>query len=454
MKTIKASEKITLIPIGKQGENNAVSVLFCVSGWRGQYGDSGTFTLIHRRFGDETPYPVSISDAAEGIRWIISDVDTAFAGYGECELKYTVGDVVKKSVTWKTKPEEALAPAGDTPPDPFESWYENILEAGEEAEGYADAAQAAQVAAAANAQTAGQYAENAEDEADRAEAARTAIEDMTVSGESVGCDEEASVTKTEVGGVVNLHFEIPRGEPGSDATVTAGDGIEIEDGEVSISRTFYDYLVAETFEAPAISLTIAGLSGAHEIGTAVTVSTFSHKETHAQNLVSGSLKLYRESAEIQAVTPSETTETAALTSPVTEAGTNAGSVTYKLQGTDALGNTRGASVTGAWYRYVYSMVGSPDAAPTIASQCVKQADINAFTASGADFTYTAGSCLWLLTTNQNARIQTNVLGQWADVTTHSAGAVNFTQANGAEATYYAYRTDAFTGSGTAKYRVT
>ena len=170
--------------------------------------------------------------------------------------------------------------------------------------------------------------------------------------------------------------------------------------------------------------------------------------------MSGSLKLCRESAEIQSVTPSETTETAALASPVTEAGTNAGSVTYRLQGTDALGNTRGASVTGAWYRYVYSMVGSPDAAPTGASQCVKQADINSFVANGADFTYTAGSCLWLLTTNQNARIQTNVLGQWADVTTRSAGAVNFTQANGAEATYYAYRTDAFTGSGTAKYRVT
>lgn len=104
-------------------------------------------------------------------------------------------------------------------------------------------------------------------------------------------------------------------------------------------------------------------------------------------------------------------------------------------------------------RYVYSKTGSPDAAPTTASECVKQADLATFGKNGADFAYTAGSCIWLLTTKQNAKIQTNVLGQWADVNTYGGDAVEFTQSNGATATYYAYRTDTFTGAGTAKYRI-
>ena len=104
-------------------------------------------------------------------------------------------------------------------------------------------------------------------------------------------------------------------------------------------------------------------------------------------------------------------------------------------------------------RYVYSKIGSPDAAPTTASECVKQADLATFGKNGADFTYTAGSCIWLITTKQAAKIQTNVLGQWADVNTYGGEAVEFTQANGITATYYAYRTDTFTGAGTAKYRI-
>lgn len=104
-------------------------------------------------------------------------------------------------------------------------------------------------------------------------------------------------------------------------------------------------------------------------------------------------------------------------------------------------------------RYVYSKIGSPDSAPTAASECVKQADLATFGKNGADFSYTVGSCIWLLTTKQAAKIQTNVLGQWADVNTYGGEAVEFTQSNGITATYYAYRTDTFTGAGTAKYRI-
>lgn len=104
-------------------------------------------------------------------------------------------------------------------------------------------------------------------------------------------------------------------------------------------------------------------------------------------------------------------------------------------------------------RYVYGKVGSPDAAPTQAADCVKQADLAAFGANGADFKYAAGDVIWLLTTKQDAKIQTNVLGQWADVNTYGGDPVQFTQSNGVTATYYAYRTDVFRAAGAAKYRI-
>ena len=126
---------------------------------------------------------------------------------------------------------------------------------------------------------------------------------------------------------------------------------------------------------------------------------------------------------------------------------------FSVKATDARGVESSKSTAIRFLRYAYSKVGAPDAAPTAASECVKQADLATFGKNGADFTYTVGSCIWLLTTKQDAKIQTNVLGQWADVTTYGGEAVEFTQSNGTTATYYAYRTDTFTGAGTAKYRI-
>lgn len=126
---------------------------------------------------------------------------------------------------------------------------------------------------------------------------------------------------------------------------------------------------------------------------------------------------------------------------------------FSVKATDARGVESSKSTAIKFLRYAYSKVGAPDAAPTTASECVKQADLATFGKNGADFTYTVGSCIWLLTTKQAAKIQTNVLGQWADVNTYGGEAVEFTQDNGITATYYAYRTDTFTGAGTAKYRI-
>lgn len=237
--------------------------------------------------------------------------------------------------------------------------------------------------------------------------------------------------------------------------LTAGAGLVIESQAVGLLPKYNNYLVRATFEKPVLSLTMSGVGGAKEIGTPLTISTITHRETHADNIASGTLKFYRNGTAVQTIMPSASSATVTLDESITEAGTSAGSVSYKLQCTDTLGDTQASgTITATWYRYVYSQVGDPATVPTSAANCDKQANLATFAANGADFTYAVGDCIWLLTTNANAKIQTNVLGQWVDVTYYSEGSVTFTQANGATATYYAYRTDAFIGAGTAKYRIT
>ena len=242
---------------------------------------------------------------------------------------------------------------------------------------------------------------------------------------------------------------------GGGGTYTAGDGIVIEDGEISLPTVFYDYLLRETYEAPVLTLTMSGVGGAHEIGSPVTVTGFTHKETNIANIKPDTLKFYRGSTVLETVTPSEQNAAVTLAESITEPGTSTGSVTYKLQCTDTLNQPQSKSVTATWYRYVYSQIGDPEVKPTTAASCVKQADLSTFASNGATFNYTVGSCVWLLTTNQNAEIQTEVMpGSWGGVTTYQGGSVTFTQANGVEATYFAYRTDWFRSAGSAKYRIT
>ena len=241
---------------------------------------------------------------------------------------------------------------------------------------------------------------------------------------------------------------------GGGGTYTAGDGIVIEDGEISLPTVFYDYLLRETYEAPVLTLTMSGVGGAHEIGDALTISSITHRETNPENVKPNTLKFYRGSTEVQSLTPTATNETVALDDPISEAGSSAGSVTYALQCEDTMGAQKSSSVTATWNRYVYTKVGSPNTVPTAASDCVKQASLASFASNGATFSYSVGTCIWMLTTNQNAVIQTNVLGEWAGANMHSGGSVSFTQANGTTATYYAFRTDAFVAAGSAKYRIT
>lgn len=207
------------------------------------------------------------------------------------------------------------------------------------------------------------------------------------------------------------------------------------------------------YKAMAVQSVTTNKSAAYEIGTEVEgleLSWALNKSPATLRIQVGATLLNDLPANVRSTTElngSPRTQWTQLTATISQ------DMQFAIKATDARGVESSKSTAIRFLRYAYSKVGAPDAAPTMASECVKQADLATFGKNGADFTYTVGSCIWMLTTKQDAKIQTNVLGQWADVTTYGGEAVEFTQANGITATYYAYRTDTFTGAGTAKYRI-
>nr|DAF24208.1 MAG TPA: collagen I alpha 1 [Caudoviricetes sp.] len=122
------------IKLGRRGENQARKVVFDVLGkWREGYGD-GVASLIVQRNGDAQPYPVTVTEEDGALVWLVSSVDTAVAGEGAAELRYTVGDTIVKSQIYKTRVRETLEDSGETPPPAYQSWVDEVLQAAADAE--------------------------------------------------------------------------------------------------------------------------------------------------------------------------------------------------------------------------------------------------------------------------------------------------------------------------------
>ena len=122
------------IKLGRRGENQARKVVFDVLGkWREGYGE-GVASLIVQRNGDAQPYPVAVTEEDGTLVWMVSSVDTAVAGEGAAELRYTVGDTIVKSQIYKTRVRETLEDSGETPPPAYQSWVDEVLQAAADAE--------------------------------------------------------------------------------------------------------------------------------------------------------------------------------------------------------------------------------------------------------------------------------------------------------------------------------
>lgn len=122
------------IKLGRRGENQARKVVFDVLGkWREGYGE-GVASLIVQRNGDAQPYPVTVTEEDGALVWLVSNVDTAVAGEGAAELRYTVGDTIVKSQIYKTRVRETLENSGEAPPPAYQSWVDEVLRAAADAE--------------------------------------------------------------------------------------------------------------------------------------------------------------------------------------------------------------------------------------------------------------------------------------------------------------------------------
>ena len=177
MREIYAKEGAELL-LGKRGENNAACVVFDISAWRSLHG-YGVVTLLCQRNGDKTPYPCVVEASMTSARWIITNTETDKPGTGRVELQYWVGDTIAKSATWGTRVHTAMGAAGETPPEPGQTWLEELQQisvAVKEDAGEAEASAQAALASERNART---HADNSKIYSDAAKAVLEAV-----SGES------------------------------------------------------------------------------------------------------------------------------------------------------------------------------------------------------------------------------------------------------------------------------
>ena len=131
----------------------------------------------------------------------------------------------------------------------------------------------------------------------------------------------------------------------------AGPGINIEGSTISLPQIFYDYLVEHTFAVPVINeLSISNLGTEAEIGTSVTVTSFSHRETNIQS-IEGTLTLRHGSSVVKTgVNPvTSTTSVAFEGSGVVVTRTTPGNDTFTLSGIDKLGNSITKSLSKSFY---------------------------------------------------------------------------------------------------------
>ena len=147
------------IVLGIRGENEATRVAFPKSYFAEFDLTGGTFRLLAQRNGDANPYPVTITEDDTNVYWTVSDTDCAIYGQGKCELQFTVGTLLAKSIVYVTVTGISLDTEGPLP-EPYEDWADTIY-------GYATDAQEAAGEAAQSAREAAASAQTAHDEVER-----------------------------------------------------------------------------------------------------------------------------------------------------------------------------------------------------------------------------------------------------------------------------------------------
>jgi len=172
MNTINVENCKTLL-IGRRGENEVTTVAFDFAEWQTEFG-SGVVDLYVKRFGDESAYPVVLTIDGTVASWLVTETDTNVAGYGKAEYVYRVDGKIAKSAVFPFFVAEDIGQPASEPPDPYESWLEQLTALGAETEANAQAAEQSAENAAQSAEDAAESAASVEGAVEQAEAARDA----------------------------------------------------------------------------------------------------------------------------------------------------------------------------------------------------------------------------------------------------------------------------------------
>lgn len=113
------------IKLGHTGENDAVRVAFSLLPFKETFPD-GVPSLLARRKGDASAYPVPLTIEADTAYWSVTRADTEKAGFGQCELQWIVGNALAKSDKFDFFVVKALETGAEAPDAPSKAWFEAI----------------------------------------------------------------------------------------------------------------------------------------------------------------------------------------------------------------------------------------------------------------------------------------------------------------------------------------
>lgn len=134
-----------IVPLGRQGEKLANTIEIDVQAWLDAW-PGADISVIVLRPGDVAAYTAKNTSVKDGVlSWVVTDIETAYAGVGTFEIRATAGDVLKKSVVASFEVCKCImcADEGSEPPEPAKPWLEQATEAAETATKSAEEAQAA-----------------------------------------------------------------------------------------------------------------------------------------------------------------------------------------------------------------------------------------------------------------------------------------------------------------------
>lgn len=129
MKTITINaltEGKKLLPLGRQGENEALQIVFNVSELIAEYGE-GTAVLVAQRSQDVAPYTIVTTQSDKTVTWTISSTDTLYQGVGKANLMWNVNNTIAKTIDFDTYVFPSISGIV-TVPDALQSWYNEMLE--------------------------------------------------------------------------------------------------------------------------------------------------------------------------------------------------------------------------------------------------------------------------------------------------------------------------------------